>query len=218
MAGDRTPTEPDLPRSLAPVAGEAPGDGAELDAVEVRDADWADRRIVGLQLDAVAIAGGDLTGTTFVDPAWRDVLLDDVNLANATFRGGLVWRAHVDGGRLTGVGVMEGEWRDVTVRNATAEIAAFRHAVLTRVTFDGCILRQADFMGARCEDVRFHGCDLTGANFADAEMDGAEFRRCTMDEIEGVGGLRGAAVDLEQMMALAPAMAAALGIRVLPPV
>lgn len=218
MASDRTPAEPDLPPELEAYPGERrPDDGAELDAVEVPDAAWDGLHVTGLRLDGAAIAG-DLGGATFVDPGWRDVELRDANLANTTFHGGLVWRMRAIGGRLTGLRVTETELRDVTLRDASAPMAAFRHATLARVTFDGCILRQADFMGARCEDVRFHGCDLTGANFADAELDGAEFRRCVMDEIEGIDGLRGAAMELEQVMALAPAMAAALGIRVLPPV
>ena len=84
------------------------------------------------------------------------------------------------------------------------------------MTFDGCIMQQADFMGVRGEDLRFHGCDLTGASFSHAELAGAGFRRCVMDEVEGVEGLRGAEMDVDQVVALAPAMAAALGIRLLP--
>ena len=37
-----------------------------------------------------------------------------------------------------------------------------------------------------------------------------------MSGIEGIDGLRGAAIDLEQVLDLAPALATALGIAVLP--
>src|SRR3954453_2048871 len=154
MASDRTPAEPDLPPELEPHAGdERPGDGTELDARGVRDAAWDELVVPGLRLDGVAFAGGDLGGATFVDPAWRDVELHDANLANTTFHSGLVGRVRARGGRLTGLRATETELRDVTMHDASAPMAAFLHATLTRVTFDGCILRQADFMGARCEDV-----------------------------------------------------------------
>jgi len=217
MPIDRTPAEPDIPAKLDEWPGnDRPADGAELSAAALRDARWAKLSVAGLRLDEVEIAGGDLAGARFVDPSFRDIVIRDANLANVTLHGGLLWRARIDRGRLTGFAVTEGELRDVTIHDATASMAGFRHATLTRVTFDGCILQQSDFMGARAEDVRFHGCDLTGASFAHAELAGAEFRRCVMDEVEGVEGLRGAEMDVEQVVALAPAMAAALGIRLLP--
>jgi uncharacterized protein YjbI with pentapeptide repeats len=219
MPIDRIPAEPDLPPELDEWPGDhRPADGAELSAVAVRDARWAELSVTGLRLDEVEIAGGDLAGARFVDPSFRDIVIGDANLANVTLHGGLLWRARIAGGRLTGLAVTEGELRDVTIRDATASMAGFRHATLTRVTFDGCILQQTDFMSVRGEDVRFHGCDLTGASasFAHAELAGAEFRGCVMDEVEGVEGLRGAEMDVEQVVALAPAMATALGIRLLP--
>ena len=201
MPIDRTPAEPDIPPEL----DRSPGDDRPArrgGADGGRGADAAggtELSVAGLRLDGWRSPGATWRGATFVDPSLRDVVMRDANLANMTFHGGLLWRARIDRGRLTGSAVTESELRDVTIHDASASMAGFRHATLTRVTFDGCILQQADFMGARAEDVRFHGCDLTGANFAHAELDGAEFRRCMMDEIEGVDGLRGAAMELEQV-------------------
>jgi hypothetical protein len=38
-----------------------------------------------------------------------------------------------------------------------------------------------------------------------------------MDDVEGVDGLRGTSMEVEQMLTLAPAFAAALGITQIPP-
>jgi hypothetical protein len=54
--------------------------------------------------------------------------------------------------------------------------------------------------------------DLRGASFVHAQFTRSELRRCRMDDIEGVEGLRGTAMELEQMLTLAPAFARALGV------
>jgi hypothetical protein len=63
------------------------------------------------------------------------------------------------------------------------------------VLFDGCELRSATFAGARCAATELHRCELAG--------------------IEGVEGLRGAALPWPDLVGLAGLMAGALGIRVL---
>jgi uncharacterized protein YjbI with pentapeptide repeats len=145
----------------------------------------------------------------------RDAVLRDANLANATFRGGEWTRVLVNGGRLTGLQVAEATLRDVLWRRCGAEMAAFRHTHLTRVTFADCNLREADFTGVRAEHVRFLDCDLRGAAFHHAQMTSSELRRCRLGGIEGVEGLRGAAMELEQLLELAPTLAHALGIGLL---
>jgi uncharacterized protein YjbI with pentapeptide repeats len=121
----------------------------------------------------------------------------------------------VDGGRLTGFQVVEADLRDCVWRASGADMATFRHARLAHVTFEGCSMREADFSGMRGEHVRFLDCDLRGATFRDAELTGSELRRCRLDGIEGVEGLRGAALELEELVGLAPALARALGIGLL---
>jgi hypothetical protein len=63
--------------------------------------------------------------------------------------------------------------------------------------------------------VRFLDCDLRGAAFHRAQVTESELRRCRLDGIEGVEGLRGAAMELEQLVELAPTLAQALGIGLL---
>ena len=211
------PAEPHLPANLTTWAnGSMPEDGDELVAVEVRHAQWPGLAVRDLRLEEAVFDAGDLSGATLTDVTMRDLVFRDPNLANAVIRGGSLSRVEIAGGRLTGLRLPESELRDVVWRNSAADMAAFRHARLHRVMFDGCNLRQADFMGARFEQARFQDCDLAGAAFAHARFVDSELRRCRMSGIEGIDGLRGAAIDLEQVLDLAPALAAALGIAVLP--
>ena len=121
----------------------------------------------------------------------------------------------VKGGRLTGLQVTEADIRDVVWRGCGADMATFRHARLLHVTFQDCSLREADFAGMRGVAVRFADCDLRGASFRHAELARCELRRCRLDDIEGVEGLRGASLELEQLIELAPALARSMGIGVL---
>jgi|tagenome__1003787_1003787.scaffolds.fasta_scaffold20987858_4 uncharacterized protein YjbI with pentapeptide repeats len=210
------PAEPDLPSDLDdwPSAGGI-ADEDELSAVEVRGARWAGIDVASVRVEETRIAGGDLSGAKLVGPDFRDVVVEDANLGNLTVVGGTLARMAVVRARMTGIGLAEVELRDATFRDCGGDMAAFRRSSMLRVTFDGCTLRQADFTGAACEHVRFHDCDLTGASFWQARFAQSEFRRCRMEEIEGVEGLRGASMDAEQVLALAPALAAALGIGIL---
>ena len=124
-------------------------------------------------------------------------------------------RVLVDGGRLTGLQIAETEMRDCAWQGCGADMASFRHAKLERATFQDCSLREADFMGLRGDWVRFHDCDLRGASFVHAQFTSSELLRCRMDDIEGVEGLRGTSMELEQMLTLAPALARALGVSLL---
>jgi uncharacterized protein YjbI with pentapeptide repeats len=207
------PEAPDLPTSLVPRSVSGLTDGEEFAQGELVAVNWKEVRAAGLRFDAVAIRDADLSGSTFIDCTFRDAVFENCNLANATVRGGSFTRVVVDRGRLTGANFVETELGDTTVRNCGAEMATFRHSTLDRVTLEGCILRQGDFMEVQGSWVRFHDCDLTEASFRHAQFANSELRRCRMEDIAGVEGLRGTSMELEEILALAPGFARALGIQ-----
>jgi uncharacterized protein YjbI with pentapeptide repeats len=213
MPADRHPEPPRLPDVLTAKRPRRPiGDGEELAQREILEVTCVDAHVAALHATEVVFRDADLAGSVLGDPAFRDTVFENANLANTTLRGGSLTRVLVDGGRLTGLQVAETEVRDATWRACGAEMATFRHARLERVTFEDCVLREADFMGVRGDWVRFHDCDLRGASFRHANFTNSEFRRCRMEDIEGIEGLRGTSMDLEQMLTLAPALARALGV------
>jgi uncharacterized protein YjbI with pentapeptide repeats len=215
MPADRHPEAPRISAGLATHAVGGPvGDGESMSAVDRSGLACADLHLDGVACTEVVLRDADFTGSALVDAAFRDAVFENPMLANATFRGGSFTRVLVDGGRLTGLQVAETEIRDVLWSGCSADLATFRHARLAYVTFQECSLREADFMGLRGEWVRFHDCDLRGAGFQHAEFAHSEFRRCRMEGIDGVEGLRGTAMELDQLVTLAPALARALGVGV----
>jgi uncharacterized protein YjbI with pentapeptide repeats len=193
----RPPAPPRLPQEVepTPITAEDFGNGARLDEVRVADADVSGVRVSGLSL--------------------LDVELVRCNLANLDARSSSLVRTVAAESRLTGLGWSEGKLQDVAFRGCRVDLASFRFSQLERVTFEECSLREADFQDARCASVAFHDCDLTGASFHNARFARSELRRCTLDDLRGIEGLRGAAMEWGDILSLAGAFAAALGIRLL---
>jgi uncharacterized protein YjbI with pentapeptide repeats len=217
MPAERDPEPPRLSAELDSRVLEAPiGDGDAFAESELAGASCAGRRIDGLECIEVVLRDPDMSGAELRDCTFRDTAFENPNLATATIRGGSLTRVVIEGGRLTGLQVTEADVRDVVWRGCGADMAAFRHARLLHVSFQDCSLREADFTGVRGQVVRFADCDLRGASFRHAELAGCELRRCRLDDIEGVEGLRGASLELDQLIDLAPALARSMGIGVLP--
>ncbi|HEU4702050.1 MAG TPA: pentapeptide repeat-containing protein, partial [Conexibacter sp.] len=61
----------------------------------------------------------------------------------------------------------------------------------------------------------FLGCDLSECDLTDARLRRCELRGCELAGLHGVERLRGAGVTWDDLLELAPALAAALGIRLL---
>jgi uncharacterized protein YjbI with pentapeptide repeats len=175
----------------------------------------AGRHIDGIECIDVVLRDPDMSGAELRDCRFRGTAFRNPNLATATILGGSLTLVALEGGRLTGLRVAEAEVRDVVWRGCGADMATFRHARLLHVTFQDCSLREADFAGMRGELVRFTGCDLRGASFHHADLARCELRGCRLDDIDGVEGLRGASLELDQLIDLAPALAQAMGIGVL---
>ena len=159
--------------------------------------------------------GEDHTGARCEELSLVDAELARCDLANLHALGARVTRIVLDDCRLTGIVINEGRLTDVVVRGCRADMASFAACGLERVTFEDCVLTDASFMEARLYGVRFHRCRLAGADFRQARMTTCELRHCILDDIIGVEGLRGAAMEWADIVGLAGTFADALGIAVL---
>jgi pentapeptide repeat protein len=214
MRVEQTPAEPSLPSSLELVPSTPIAEPeTTLLAMELRDACWSGAQLDAFRVEETLLARIDLSNAALTDAVFVDAVLDEPDFSNAVIRGGSWTRVLVSGGRLTGTQLAETLLRDTTWRGVSAALSAFRMADLGRTTFQSCNLREADFTGSRCEVVRFHDCDVRGAVFTKARFASSEFRRCELDGIEGVESLSGTSMEYDAAVGLAPALAAALGIR-----
>ena len=190
----REPLPPRLPADRAAVEV-PPEDLAEgLEGVVVRDAVLSGARLGRLGLLDCAFSRCDLAGL-------------DASASSLV-------RVELAGSRLTGGSFKEALLRDVVLRDCRMDLASFSDARLERVTFEGCDLRELDLQGARLHEVRLLGCDLSGAILEGTDCTRCELHDCSYEDLRGIGGLSGATIGWADAVELAPAFAAALGVRV----
>lgn len=120
---------------------------------------------------------------------------------------------------LTGcrIGVLDAPtstWTDVTVRSGKIDFLNLRAATLTRVRFEDCWLGEVRFGGAGLEhvvavDCRIDSLELRGATAAEVDL-----REARLGRHDGVEHLRGVRISAGQLVELAPALAAHVGLLV----
>jgi uncharacterized protein YjbI with pentapeptide repeats len=154
------------------------------------EAAWERVRLLDSVLDGVSGVGTDLAGAEL-----RDVELLDARLGGTQAHGSRLSRVLVRGGKI--------------------DFLNLRQAELLDVTFENCVLVEPDFGGATLERVAFPGCVLRGADFTQATLTDVDLREAAeLDIAAGVGRLAGAVINSAQLMDLATAFAAEIGVRV----
>ena len=73
---------------------------------------------------------------------------------------------------------------------------------------------EADFGGAGFSHVIFKGCNLARADFAGCRMFDVDLRGSDLSSVKGVTGLKGAKIDMTQLISLSQLLASELGILV----
>lgn len=147
-------------------------------------------RLLDSELTGVWGVGTELAGAEI-----RDVRLSDARLGGTQLHGARLTRTVISGGKI--------------------DFLNLRQAVLTDVAFESCVLVEPDFGGARLERVTFEGCALRQADFHGVTMRDVDLRAAAeVDIATGMDRLSGAVISTSQLMDLAPAFAAQLGVRV----
>jgi uncharacterized protein YjbI with pentapeptide repeats len=145
----------------------------------------------------------------------RDVALERVDLANVRGVGVLIERATLHGCRMTGMQLAESTIRDALFEGCRIDLAAFRMSRFERVVLRDCVLREADFVEAQLSSVVLERCDLAAVDLSHATFARSQIFDCRYDGLIGAERLRGTTMPWPDVLALAPELAAAVGIAVL---
>ncbi|MER6445723.1 hypothetical protein DEJ51_14845 [Streptomyces venezuelae] len=186
----------------------------------------------GLEFADLDLAGQEGIGSRFMDCAVRRCVLDEAGLAKARvldsvlegvrgvgtdLSGASLRDVEVVDARLGGVQLHGAVLERVVVRGGKIDYLNLRKAHLKDVVFEGCVLVEPDFAGAVLERVEFRDCALRGVDFSGVRMTDVDLREASVLEIvRGVEALAGAVISPAQLFDLAPALAARLGVRVVP--
>jgi len=116
--------------------------------------------------------------------------------------------------RLTGTIFSESNLEDCTFKDSALNMTLFRFTSLKNVKFIGCNLLHADFLEAKMKNVTFEKCTLEETDFSHAKLTNVDLSGSTLKSIRGIASLKGAIISSEQLMSLAPALVAELGISI----
>jgi uncharacterized protein YjbI with pentapeptide repeats len=176
-----------------------PAVGVRADAVELKQFVLDDVNLSEAKLDRFDLEDGSIKSC---------------NLANLRSRGCLVARVEVETSRLTGAVLIEPRLVDVVFRDCPVDLASFRFGRLNRVRFERCRLNEADFQGVTAEACSFIDCNMAGVELSQANFAGSAFRGCNLSGVRGLESLKGAQMAWEDVLELASAFAASLGIQI----
>lgn len=203
---------PDLPPDLE----EGPPLARDGDFFQV---EWtsldADTEAAHATLSECALLGAsterlDLTGATLVDVEVRDLRVSTLNARRSRLR-----RVRVTGGRIGTLDLADADIDEVELRGVRIDYASLAAARIADLLIADCTIGTLDlpqatvarmaFADSRADDV-----DTRGVRAEDLDLRGLE----AVSYLDA-GSLRGATLSSRQVDHLAPAFAAALGIRVI---
>lgn len=76
------------------------------------------------------------------------------------------------------------------------------------------MISDADFNNATLKNVEFIGCTITGISFSSARMDNVDLSGSYIENVKGVRNLKGATIGDDQLIQLAPLLAAEAGLKI----
>jgi len=204
------PDAPDLPDELDEVAAGALVDGP---VEQCRIAGGTFGELDALVADECVLEGLVLSGARPGAVVLRDVVLRDCDLSGTVLpERAQLSRVRFEGCRASGMELPMASLRDVDIVGGRMDLASFRHAELERVRFGGVRASELDLRDARLSMSALIDCDLQRADFTGANLDRVALFGSVLEDLRGVEHLRGASVSPEQLIAMAPALAAAYGI------
>ena len=223
MTPTRKSTDADRPRPprITPIADVA---REMIDPSELRT--HTNLELVEISGD---LSGTDLEGLGLSESRISDVSARELRMRSASFVETILERVDTPV-----LGAASISFRDVVIRDSRLGSAELYDSTWQSVHFTGCRLGYLNLRSARITDLLFTDCtidelDLSSAvvsrmAFRDtsvraltlhgARLTDADLRTLDPGRIDGIEGLRGASLSPDQVQALAPALAQALGIHI----
>jgi uncharacterized protein YjbI with pentapeptide repeats len=189
---------------------------ADYDAVDFVDHDFtgqdaSDARFLECRLQRCCLDGLSLQRARLVGSLLADVHGASVDLSDSTWRD-----SHVVGGRLGAMTLVGATLTGVRVRGSKLGFVNLAGARMEDVMFEGCEIGTVDARSAHLRSIGFVDCTLDELNVAGATLAKVDLSGARLRSLVGVESLRGAIVSHQQLIDLAPLLAAQLGLEIRP--
>lgn len=184
------------------------GELADAVVTEVADGDLDDVELVRCVLEGVRLTARSARRLRLVDVVLRDCELSGADLTEARLT-----RVRLEGCRAEGLDLGMAKAVDLVAVGSKLTEASVRMAELELWRLDDCDLRRSEWQRAVLASGVVDGCDLDHADLSGARLTDVRVMRTRLDDVVGARALAGATVDSAQLVPLALAVFADLGIR-----
>lgn len=199
-------TELEAVRSLGATGGSLSGfefAGASLREVGLNGLTWRQGRIRALRAERVSLIGLDV----------RSAEVTGCELGSLRWIGGKLSRVRFDACKLLGARFAEMTMDSVVFTDCKLDYASFdRVRAGGPVLFVRCSLREAVFTGCYLAGCLFDACGLPATEFGPGTYRGCDLRGNDLSAISGVHHLKNVVLDRVQVLQLAEALSAELGV------
>lgn len=188
--------------------------GADLDAL----------RFAGLRDEVVDISGSTTMGCEFEDVVADEVSIATSQIAEVRFRQfgvplfrmarAVLREVEFVGGRLGAVEAYDVQCRAVHFSGCRLNYLNLRGSKLADVAFTNCQIDELDVGQATLERVSFTGSHIGTLSLHGGTLKDVDLRGADLEVVNGAASLKGATISPDQLMGLAPQLAAEFGIRV----
>ncbi|MCC4908131.1 pentapeptide repeat-containing protein [Microbacterium sp. cx-59] len=175
------------------------------------------------------LTGVDLEGIGLSESLLRDISARELHLRSASLVETRLVRVDapvlgaaslslrdvvVQDSRIGSAELYDSTWQSVHVTGCRLGYLNLRSARLTDLLFTDCTIDELDLSAAVVSRMAFRDTTVRALTLHGARLTDVDLRTLDPGRIDGIEGLRGASLSTDQLQALAPALAEALGIHI----
>ena len=212
----KTPAAPKLARVTPERSLTELEDGQRYTRGHFRALQLPYKQVRALTFDACRLQQVDLSGGVL--PRWSlvDCQLEGCNLANVEGEDSSLLRAILTQSKLSGARFHQANWRDVDLVDCKLDYASFQDFKGRQIRLRRCDLREVEFYNCQFESLECLECLFGRASFSQCRFEQSEFRGCDLTGLRGLAHLNGVRMAAEDLLGMATALAAELGIGLIP--
>ena len=205
---------PDIPNDLTAVAdiSNLLRSDDKIYAINLSDFDMQGCRLKGTIIEESRICKTNFSDVHIEKFGSKDCIFKDCNFTASNFADSGWDSIEIINTRCSGTQMQNSVLRNVLFKSCKIELVNFRFSKLENVIFKDCVINDADFYNATLKNIEFINCDIEKIAFFGAKLKSADLTTSRIISVNGVDGLKGATINYEQLITLAPYFAQAIGI------
>jgi uncharacterized protein YjbI with pentapeptide repeats len=186
-------------------------DGILFSDLDFSGQDAGDAKFLECHIERCGVDGLVLRRARIVDSLITEIHGASVDLGNSSLRD-----SQMVGGRLGVLTLTGATLKCVRVKGMKLGFVNLAGSRVEDVVFEGCEIGAVDVGAARLHTVSFVDCTVHELNVSEATLVKVDVSGAELSSLIGIENLRGAIISHEQLLDLAPLLAAQLGVTVLP--